>query len=118
MWFRWLVLVLAACSSAPAATTEFFGQTVEPPRGLAKIHPGMSVEDAKQLVPGLHEPDHRGIRDELVLDSGVGDVTLEVRIDNGTVASVIAIVQGHTARDLLAHAWGQPQITRDSLGQP
>ncbi len=120
MWYRWpaLVPVLAACSSAPAATTEFFGPTVEPPRGLAKIHPGMSVAEAKRLVPGLHEPDHRGIRDELVLDSGVGDVTLEVRIDNGTVASVIAIVQGHTARDLLAHAWGQPQITRDSLGQP
>ncbi|HEY0991026.1 MAG TPA: hypothetical protein VGD80_28435, partial [Kofleriaceae bacterium] len=26
--------------------------------------------------------------------------------------------QGHGARDLLTRTWGQPQITRDSLGQP
>ena len=112
-----LPFVLGACSSAPAATTDFFGPTVEPPRGLAKIHPGMSVAEAKQLVPGLHEPEHKGIRDELVIDSGTRDVTLEVRVDAGTVSSIIAIVQGHGARELLEHAWGKPQIARDSLGQ-
>ena len=36
----------------------------------------------------------------------------------GTVASIFAIVQGHGARELLTRTWGQPQITRDSLGQP
>ena len=113
-----LALAVAACSSAPAATYDFFGSTIEPPRGLAKIHPGMSVEQAKRLVPGLHEPAHKGIRDELVLDSGTSDVTLEVRIDAGTVASIVAIVQGHGARDLLERAWGKPDILRDSLGQP
>ena len=35
-----LALALVACSSAPAATTEFFGARIEPPRGLAKLHPG------------------------------------------------------------------------------
>ncbi|CAN5923520.1 hypothetical protein BH11MYX3_BH11MYX3_23090 [soil metagenome] len=114
-WFA--ILAIAACSSAPAATTDFFGPTIEPPRGLGKIQPGMSVAEAKKLVPALKE-DHQGVREHLVLDSGVGDVKLEVRVDNGIVASVVAIVQGQSARDLLTKAWGQPQITKDSLGQP
>jgi hypothetical protein len=114
-----LVLVaLAGCSSAPAATTDFFGPSPAPPRGLAKLTPGMSVAQAKQLVPGLHDPPRKGVRDELILDSGVGDVTLTVRVDAGTVASIVAIVQGHGARELLTRAWGEPQISRDSLGQP
>ena len=113
-----LPLALLACSSAPAATTDFFGPTVEPPRGLAKILPGMSVDEARRLVPALHDPAHKGIRDELVLDSGTRDVELAVRVDAGTVASIVAIVQGHGARELLERAWGKPQIVRDSLGQP
>ncbi len=115
-WVVWIAL--AACSSAPAATTDFFGPTVEPPRGLMWVQPGMSSAEAKRLVPGLHEPDRKGIRDELILDSGVSDVTLTVRLDAGTVAGIVAIVQGHGARELLPRAWGPPQITRDSLGQP
>jgi hypothetical protein len=106
-----------ACSKAPAATGEFFGPTIEPPRGLAQITPGMSVADAKRMVPGLRE-ENRGVRDQLVLDSGVRDVRLEVRVEAGTVASILAIVQGASARELLTRAWGEPQITRDSLGQP
>ena len=78
----------------------------------------MSVAEAKRLVPALHDPDHTGVRETLVLDSGAGDVALEVRVSAGTVASIVAIVQGHGARDLLTSAWGAPQITRDSLGQP
>ncbi|MDB4952548.1 MAG: hypothetical protein JWO36_117 [Myxococcales bacterium] len=113
-----LIVALVGCGSAPAATTDFFGQTVEPPRGLAKLRPGMSVAEAKRLVPALHEPAQKGVRDELLVDSGVGDVALTVRVDAGTVASIVAIVQGHGARELLTRAWGQPQITRDSLGQP
>lgn len=108
---------LAGCQSAPAATTEFFGPTIEPPHGLAKLKPGMSVADAKKLLPALRD-DPRAIRDQLVLDSGVSDVKLEVRAESGTVASIVAIVAGSSARDLLTRAWGEPQITRDSLGQP
>ncbi len=121
MWSRSLVacalLAGPACSKAPAATNEFFGPTIEPPRGLAQIAPGMSVADAKKRVPGLRE-DSRGVREQLVVDSGVSDVRLEVRVDGGTVASILAIVQGQGARALLTRAWGEPQITRDSLGQP
>ncbi|MBA3397428.1 MAG: hypothetical protein H0T89_32680 [Deltaproteobacteria bacterium] len=112
-----VALATGACNSAPAATTEFFGPTIEPPRGLAKISPGMSVAEAMRHVPQLRE-DHGGVRDRLVLDSGVSDVRLEVRVDTGTVASIFAIVQGKGARELLTRAWGQPQIERDSLGQP
>jgi len=112
-----LVLALSACSSAPAATTEFFGPTIEPPRGLAKIQPGMSVAEAMRHVPELRE-DHGGVRDKLVLASGVSDVRLEVRVDAGTVTSIIAIVQGQGARELLTRAWGEPEIERDPLGQP
>ena len=78
----------------------------------------MSVADAKRLVPALHEPKRQGVRDELIVDSGVSDVKLTVRVDAGTVASIVAIVQGQSARDLLTPAWGQPEITRDPLGQP
>src|SRR6185312_1536315 len=115
---RWLgLLALAACSSAPPATADFFGPTIEPPRGLLWVHPGMSAKEAMRLVPGLH-PDEKGVRDELILDSGVGDVRLAVRLDAGTVSGIVAIVLGHTARDLLTRAWGPPEITKDSLGQP
>jgi hypothetical protein len=107
----------AACGSSRPLNPDFFGPTIEPPCGLAKIQPGISVAEARHRLPGLKE-DHRGVRDQLVLDSGVADVKLEVRIDSGTVASIFAVVQGHGARDLLTHNWGQPQITRDSLGQP
>ena len=110
-------LLVVACNSAPAATTEFFGPLVEPPRGLAKIQPGMSVVEAKRLLPELRE-DHGGVRDKLVLDSGVSDVKLEVRVEAGTVASIVAIVQSKSARELLTRAWGEPDISRDSLGQP
>jgi len=112
-----VALALAACSSAPAATTEFFGPHIEPPRGLAKLRPGMTVAQARELVPGLRE-DHRGVREHLVLDSGASDVKLEIRVDAGTVATILAVVQGQTARELLTRAWGDPQITKDALGQP
>lgn len=112
-----MVCAIAGCNSAPAATTDFFGPTIEPPRGLAKLQPGMSVVEAKQLVPGLRE-DHRGVRDHLELDSGVADVKLQVRVDAGIVASIVAIVSGQSARDLLTKAWGQPEIAKDALGQP
>jgi hypothetical protein len=107
---------MAACGSS-RPLPEFFGSTIEPPCGLAKIKPGMSVAEAKHRVPGLQE-DHRGVRDQLVIDSGNSEVALEVRIDSGTVASIYAIVQGHGAREMLTRVWGQPQITHDSLGQP
>lgn len=112
------VLAVAACNTAPAATTDFWGQTIEPPRGLGRLAPGMSVADAKRLVPGLHEPKREGVRDELLLDSGVSDVKLTVRTEAGLVSSIIAIVQGHGARDVLTRAWGEPEIVRDPLGQP
>jgi hypothetical protein len=112
------LLALVACSSAPAATTDFFGTTIEPPRGLMWVQPGMSADEAIRLVPGLHVPDRKGVRDELVLDTNVSDVALTVRLDGGTVSGIVAIVQGHGARDLLTRAWGPPQIAHDSLGQP
>lgn len=112
-----LAAAAAACESARPLAPEFFGPTIEPPRGLAKLTPGISVAEAKRRVPQLRE-DHRGVRDQLVLDSGVEGVGLEVRVDAGTVSAIFATVQGHGARELLTQTWGQPQITRDSLGQP
>jgi len=112
-----LAMAGAACGSAPAATTEFFGPQVEPPRGLAKVQPGMSVAEARRLVPALRE-DPGAVRDQLVLDSGVSDVRLEVRVDSGTVASMVAVISKRNVRELLTSVWGEPQITRDSLGQP
>lgn len=111
------VLALTACNTAPAATTEFFGSRIEPPGGLAKIQPGMSVAEAKKLVPNLRE-DTRAVREQLVLESGTSDVRLEVRVDSGTVAGIVAVVSNNGTRDLLQRVWGDPLITRDSLGQP
>ena len=112
------VALACACGGQPEATTEFFGSKIEPPRGLAQLTPGMSISEAKRLVPELHEPARAGVREELVVDSGVADVELKVRVDGDRVASIVAIVSGHTARELLTRAWGEPQITRDVLGQP
>jgi hypothetical protein len=106
-----------ACGTSTPAGSEFWGPQPQPPLALVKLHPGMTVAEAKKLVPELKEPTRKGIRDELVLDSGYNDVTLEVRLDNGAVASLVAIVQGHTAREMLENAWGKPQITKDPLGQ-
>ncbi|HTL37896.1 MAG TPA: hypothetical protein VL326_32415 [Kofleriaceae bacterium] len=111
-------LAVAGCSNAPAATSDFWGPTIEPPRGLARLAPGMSVDEAKRLVPALHEPKRQGVRDELIVDSGVSDVKLTVRIEAGTVSGIVAIAQGQSVRDLLTRAWGLPEITRDPLGQP
>jgi hypothetical protein len=108
---------VAACGSSRPVNPDFFGPTIEPPCGLAKIQPGISVTEAKRRLPALKE-DHKGVREHLVLDSGVSNVALEVRVDSGTVSSIYAIVEGHGARELLTQSWGQPQITRDSLGQP
>lgn len=115
---RLVLLAIAACNSAPAATSDFWGPTIEPPRGLAQLAPGMSVAEAKRLVPALHEPKRQGVRDELIVDSGVSDVKLTVRVEAGTVSSIVAIVQGQSVRDVLTRAWGLPEITRDPLGQP
>ena len=112
-----LVAGAGACEPARPLNADFFGPTIEPPCGLAKIQPGISVAEARRRLPGLKE-DRRAVRDQLVLDSGVADVALEVRVDSGTVASIFAIVQGHGAREVLVKTWGPPQITRDSLGQP
>jgi hypothetical protein len=111
------LVAVAACGSAPAANKEYWGDRIEPPRGLEKIQPGMSVAEAKKLIPALKD-DHTGVREHLLLDSGVSDVKLEVRVDNGIVASIVAIVQGPQVRDVLTGRWGQPTITKDSLGQP
>src|SRR4051812_15801810 len=103
-----LAATLVACNSAPAATSDFWGPTIEPPRGLAQLAPGMSVAEAKRLVPALHEPKRQGVRDELIVDSGVSDVKLTVRVEAGTVSSIVAIVQGQSVRDALTRAWGLP----------
>lgn len=114
----WCIAACAACGSAPAATIDFFGPSIEPPRGLAKIRPGMTAAEAKAAVPELHEA-RKGVRDELVLDSGVGNISLALRMDGGAVSSIVAVIQNREqARDLLTSAWGQPTISRDSLGQP
>jgi hypothetical protein len=76
------------------------------------------VAEARRLVPALHEPKRPGVHSELVVDSGVSDVKLTVRVDAGTVSSIIAIVQGQSAREVLTRAWGEPQVTRDAYGQP
>jgi hypothetical protein len=119
--FAWLAAwsACSSCSSAGGTTTDLsgvIGQTVEPPKGLNKIQPGMSVLEARKLVPGLQT--ERSIRDELTIDSGASDVRLAVRVDSGTVSAITMTITGHGTRELIQRAWGEPQITRDSLGQP
>ncbi|CAN5726998.1 hypothetical protein BH11MYX2_BH11MYX2_13660 [soil metagenome] len=117
--FALVAIGSAACSGRAESHNyeAFFGPTIEPPQGLAKIQPGMSVEQAKKLVPALRE-DHRGVRDHLELTTGVAEVRLQVRIDQGIVAAIVAIVNGQSGRDLLTKAWGEPEIAKDALGQP
>jgi hypothetical protein len=106
----------ASCNRDPAPPDDYFGTAIEPPRDLAKLRPGMTVQQAKELVPGLH-PNPSSVHDELVLDSGADNITLETRVDGGAIAKLLVIIKGHDAMALLTHAWGEPENTRDALGQ-
>jgi hypothetical protein len=118
--WRWLVVVaLGACTNCSRdqpPPNDYFGTAIEPPRDLAKLRPGMTVQEAKQLVPALH-PNPTSVHDELVIDSGADDIALETQIDGGAIAKLVVIIKGHDAIDLLTRSWGEPESTRDALGQ-
>nr|HEX4318194.1 hypothetical protein [Kofleriaceae bacterium] len=115
-WLAACALVACNCSHETSAPTDYFGTTIEPPRELAKLRPGMTVQDAKELVPSLH-PNPQSVHDELLIDSGADNITLETQIDGGAIAKLVVIMRGHDAKDVLTKAWGEPESTRDALGQ-
>jgi hypothetical protein len=111
-----LACTTCTCNRDPSPPNDYFGATIEPPRDLAKLRPGMTVQEAKQLVPGLH-PNPTSVHDELVMDSGADDITLETQTDGGAIAKLVVIIKGHDALTLLTQSWGEPESTRDALGQ-
>ena len=107
-----LLAALAACT-LPAATTEFFGPLVDRRVGSQESI-GMSVAEAKVSFPRCARIRRRA-RNLVPIASATSSSR---SAEAGTVAGIIAIVQGQNARELLTRAWGKPNISRDSLGQP
>lgn len=108
-----LALAAGCTKSVATADKDYFGKIVAPPRGLARVQPGMTKPEAlaagvKELRPGVYG-----------VPSGVRDVDLLVTFDDRPaprVQSVVAWVRGPAAahlREWLRDAWGTPAVDDD-----
>lgn len=103
-----LALTLAACGSGDAGVSAgYFGKTVEPPRGLAKLRPGMTIEEVRAATPDLKEGTgiHEG---DWFVPSGSSDVQLEVEFDDDRVQELLVKAKTTKLEPMLTEAWGAP----------
>jgi len=99
---------LAACGGDSGVSAGYFGKTVEPPRGLGKLRPGMTREEVKAVTPDLKEG--KGIHEgDWFLDSGADDVQLEVEFDDDRVQDLIVKARTTKLEPMLTEAWGAPK---------
>jgi hypothetical protein len=99
------LVTLAACSKDSGVSAGYFGKTVEPPRGLAKLRPGMTRDEVKAATPDLKEG--KGIHEgDWFLDSGSSDVQLEVEFDDDRVQELIVKAKTTKLEPMLTEAWG------------
>jgi hypothetical protein len=102
------VATLAACKGGGGGIdAAYFGNTVEPPKGLAKIRPGMTLEEAKTAAPSLKEGKGRDEGDWLVA-SGNDDIRLQVGFDGDRVDRVVVKAKTKDLEPVLTKAWGAP----------
>lgn len=101
------IATLAACGGDSGVSAGYFGKTVEPPRGLGKLRPGMTREEVKKLTPDLKEG--KGIHEgDWFLDSGSSDVQLEVEFDDDRVQELLVKAKTTKLEPMLTEAWGAP----------
>jgi hypothetical protein len=104
---------LAACKGGGGGIdAAYFGKTVEPPKGLAKLRPGMTMEEAKAAAPGLKEGKGRDEGDWLV-DSGSDDVKLVVEFDDDKVERLVLKARTNKLEPVITKAWGAPTKETD-----
>ena len=102
-----LALTLAACGGDSGVSAGYFGKTVEPPRDLGKLRPGMKRDEVKKLVPGMKEGSgiHEG---DWFVESGLSDVQLEVEFDDDVVQELLVKAKTTKLEPMLTEAWGAP----------
>ena len=103
------VAVIAMLGCHRNAGSEYFGTQVTPPGVLAKIRPGMDVDELKKLVPGLRDDDGHG----LLLDQPAKNIKLYAVALNDRVVDTYVDYAGSDARDVLTAAWGPPDAEPD-----
>ena len=106
--FALVLLSLAACKGGDDGLGPvYFGKTVEPPRALAKLRPGMTVDEAKAAAPDLKDGSGRE-RGNLVAESGREELTLVAEVDDGRIDRLIVKARITTLEQILTKAWGAP----------
>jgi len=102
------LVTLAACKGGGGGIdAAYFGKTVEPPKGLAKIRPGMTLDEAKAAAPSLKEGKGRDEGDWLV-DSGNDDIRLQIGFDGDRVDRIVVKAKTKDLEPMLTKAWGAP----------
>lgn len=107
---------LAACKGGGGIDASYFGNAVEPPKGLAKLRPGMTLDEAKATAPGLKEGKDRDEGDWL-LDSGNADLKLVVELDDGRVDRLVVKANTTKLEPVLTKAWGAGTKEVDKYSQ-
>lgn len=101
------LLLLVACGGDDGVSAAYFGKTVEPPRDLAKLRPGMTLDEVRAAVPDLTQG--KGIHeDDYFVASGAPDVQLEVELDDDRVESLVVKAKTTKLEPMLTEAWGPP----------
>lgn len=111
-----VLAALAACKGSEGGlSATYFGKTVEPPRDLAKLRPGMTLDEARKVVPKLEEGSgrHRG---DWMVDSGNAELTLVAELDDGRIDRLVVKARTTALEPILTKAWGAPtrQVDRYS----
>jgi len=116
-----VVIVAAGCKKpTPVADKDYFGKTVAPPRGLAKVRPGMTKQEAAAAGVTEIDPGDYGV------PSGVGDIRLvalfdQIALDGRPVPRVEQIlVYVHKPatshfKEWLRDSWGAPVVDTEPL---
>ena len=101
-------------------TEAYFGPRCAPPKALAAIQLGMTVEAARKALPELPEPHPIGDgRSIAYVDGGADDATGNVWFDKSAVFALsLQLARMTTAEPLINHAWGPGKAEHDDRGKP
>jgi hypothetical protein len=103
------VAVIAMFGCHKRAGSDYFGTQVVPPGVLAKIRPGMTVDELEQLVPKLVDDDGHG----LLLEQPASNIKLYAVALDGAVVDTYVDYAGSDGLDVLTAAWGPPDAEHD-----
>lgn len=103
---------LAACGKDGGVDAAYFGKNVAPPRDLAKLRPGMTLEEAKAAAPALKQGTGRHQSDWYV-PSGNSDIELEVGLRDEVITDLVVKTRTNKLEPILSKAWGEAKKVPD-----